>query len=602
MIRCSYCKTENADSAKECKQCGKTLLHKKVCVNSFCKLDLSDLDEKMLFCPHCGEAIQKDVQLLKDKNSITIKVVDYSFEMLLVEAGTFVMGATSEQQFPQKEEYPLHKVVLPFNYYMAKHPVTIRLWNTVMGREKAKEGDPMEPVTLVAHDDCVAFCKELSRMTKQNFRIPTEAEWEYAARGGFYSNHTQYSGGDSLDDVGWFKDNSRNHIHKVNDAKLPNELGIEGLSGNVEEWCLDAYTYYPKSISVDLYSNLGNGWVARGGSYRSPWQDCRISRRAHYEKEQKTVGFRIIMALNNIDEIDEGNSTCINADCNKELSFFPNEICFCPYCGDLFRNSHKVSCEERDWEYARHCKKYKQYIEAHHTGSHVKEALHFLNIEKERIRKEALEEETFWNLKMNELDGADEYLKRYPCGKFYWEAYALKVTNEMKRKISWISYKSYEKESRLDDSLKWYEPLLIIITFSVYAVIMCLAYIFYVVNRKVFIPAIWKIDDIQDNYKNYKLIRNKKGFIGLCFWDESGFLNYRHFIILDVTHEYILPIDSDMFIVKKKNGLCGVYSTRQKKMIVNYKYSYIIPSPDGNKKLIAIHQGEKFDVDLHGYI
>lgn len=182
-------------------------------------------------------------------------------EMVYVKGGTFTMGATSEQSIDADDrEKPAHKVTLD-SYYIGKYEVTNELWKAVMGgtivsREGAKDN---EPVVFVSWYDIQRFLRKLNAMTGKNYRLPTEAEWEFAARGGNASRGYKYAGSNIRNEVMWYWDN----IHEVG-TKSPNELGIYDMSGNVEEWCQDWYGDYssssqlnPKGLTVGLNVWLG---------------------------------------------------------------------------------------------------------------------------------------------------------------------------------------------------------------------------------------------------------------------------------------------------------------------------------------------------------
>ena len=201
-------------------------------------------------------------------NTITIRVKKgISIDMVRVEAGTFTMGATPEMKDPYEDEKPTHRVTLTNDYYMGKYEVTQALWQTVMGNNPSNfKGDNL-PVEKVSWDDCQEFISKLNRITGKTFRLPTEAEWEYAARGGNKSRGYQYSGSNNLLDVAWFRDNSGSKTHAVG-TKQPNELGIYDMSGNVCEWCHDWYGAYSSSSQVNpTGANSGSYRVIRGGSW-----------------------------------------------------------------------------------------------------------------------------------------------------------------------------------------------------------------------------------------------------------------------------------------------------------------------------------------------
>ena len=203
-----------------------------------------------------------------NSDNITIPVKDgISIDMVRVEAGTFTMGATPEMENPSEDEKPPHQVTLTNNYYIGKYEVTQALWQAVMGNNPSGyKGDNL-PVEQVSWDDCQEFISQLNRITGKTFRLPTEAEWEYAARGGKKGRGCQYSGSNNLSDVAWYKDNSDSKTHAVG-SKQANELGIYDMSGNVCEWCQDWYDSYSSSSQVNpTGANSGSYRVFRGGSW-----------------------------------------------------------------------------------------------------------------------------------------------------------------------------------------------------------------------------------------------------------------------------------------------------------------------------------------------
>ena len=176
------------------------------------------------------------------------------------------MGATSEQGSDvSSDEKPTHSVTLS-SYYICKYEVTQALWQAVMGSNPSySKGDNL-PVECVSWNDCQTFIKRLNSYTGRNFRLPTEAEWEFAARGGNYSRHYKYSGSNNLDDVAWHGDNS-DRTHPVG-TKRPNELGLYDMSGNVFEWCSDWYeTYSSYSQTNPTGPDSGSYRINRGGAF-----------------------------------------------------------------------------------------------------------------------------------------------------------------------------------------------------------------------------------------------------------------------------------------------------------------------------------------------
>ena len=206
---------------------------------------------------------------------LTIKGVSY--EMVWVEGGTFRMGATSEQgSDARSDEKPVHSVTLS-GYYIGKTEVTQALWKAVMGSSPSRfKGDNL-PVECVSWDDCQAFIRKLNALTGQNFRLPTEAEWEFACRGGNNSRGYKYSGSNYIDNVVWYRDNSGSKTHPVA-TKSPNELGIYDMSGNVTEWCSDWMGDYSSGAQTNPKGPYrGSYRVCRGGSWNHDARFCRSS-------------------------------------------------------------------------------------------------------------------------------------------------------------------------------------------------------------------------------------------------------------------------------------------------------------------------------------
>ena len=215
----------------------------------------------------------------ESQNKITFTVKGVSFDMIKVKAGTFYMGATSEQQNPGDDEKPAHKVILTRDYYIGKTEVTQALWIAVMGGNPSEFEGANKPVDNVTWDACQTFVKKLSAATGKKFRLPTEAEWEFAARGGNNSKHYQYSGGHYALDVAWYNKNSGGTTHEVA-TKQPNELGIYDMSGNVWEWCSDWKGDYSSSVQYNPTGPAsGSIRVTRGGSWNYGARRCRSSRR-----------------------------------------------------------------------------------------------------------------------------------------------------------------------------------------------------------------------------------------------------------------------------------------------------------------------------------
>ena len=233
-------------------------------------------------------------------NAISIPVKNgISIEMVKVEAGTFMMGATSEMKDPYSDEKPVHQVTLTNDYYMGKYEVTQALWQAVMGSNPSNfKGDNL-PVEMVSWNDCQEFISKLNSLTGRKFRLPTEAEWEYAARGGKKSRGYQYSGSRKISDVAWYDRNSGSKTHPVG-TKQANELGIYDMSGNVWEWCSDWYGSYSSSSQTNpTGSDSGTGRVNRGGSFFDPARDCRTSFRSTLvtsDIRSDVLGLRLVLS------------------------------------------------------------------------------------------------------------------------------------------------------------------------------------------------------------------------------------------------------------------------------------------------------------------
>ncbi len=213
------------------------------------------------------------------QSQLTFTVKGVTFEMIPVEGGTFTMGATPEQGGDAYDrEETAHRVTLN-GYAIGKHEVTQALWQAVMGGNPSYfKGDNL-PVECVSWNDCQEFINKLNSITGRNFRLPTEAEWEFAARGGKKSKGYKYSGSNNLDEVAWYNENSGDQTHPVG-TKKPNELGIYDMSGNVWEWCADWYGDYSSSPSTDPTGpTSGSIRVYRGGSWSHYAWLCRVSYR-----------------------------------------------------------------------------------------------------------------------------------------------------------------------------------------------------------------------------------------------------------------------------------------------------------------------------------
>ena len=220
----------------------------------------------------------------------TIVVKGVEFKMIKVEGGTFSMGATSEQgSDAEGDEKPIHSVTLS-DYHIGETEVTQELWQAVMGSNPSWfKGDNQRPVESVSWKACQKFIKKLNRLTGKEFRLPTEAEWEYAARGGKYSKDYvyKYSGSNDADEVAWYGSNSGGKTHSVK-TKKANELGLYDMSGNVREWCNDWYGDYQRySQTNPTGPSEGEYRVLRGGGWIDGGRRVRVSYRGY-----RTPGYR----------------------------------------------------------------------------------------------------------------------------------------------------------------------------------------------------------------------------------------------------------------------------------------------------------------------
>ncbi len=234
---------------------------------------------------------------LKEKPTGIYEVNGVQFTMIPVDGGTFQMGATEEQgSEAYSDEKPVHSVTLS-SYMIGETEVTQALWQAVMGRNPSNwKGDNL-PVEQVSWKDCQKFIEKLNKLTGEHFRLPTEAEWEFAARGGNRSSHTKYSGSNSIGDVAWYTDNSGNKTCEVK-GKQPNELGLYDMSGNVWEWCQDRYGDYSSSAQTNPVGPAsGSNRVYRGGSWDDDARYCRVSDRSSLSPFYRsfTLGLRLAL-------------------------------------------------------------------------------------------------------------------------------------------------------------------------------------------------------------------------------------------------------------------------------------------------------------------
>ena len=237
---------------------------------------------------------KQDLQLSQSDSSSPSNLGD--IEMVYVKGGTFTMGATAEQRSDaDDDEKPTHSVTLS-DYYIGKYEVTQAQWRAIMGSNPSHFTGDNNPVEQVSWEDVQKFIKKLNKKTGKKFRLPTEAEWEYAARGGNKSKGYKYSGSNNISEVAWYDDISSNmHTHPVG-QKSPNELGIYDMSGNVYEWCQDwSGSYSSSSQTNPTGPSSGYSRVLRSGEWSLLAEFCRVSDRNHGHPGTRSdlYGFRL---------------------------------------------------------------------------------------------------------------------------------------------------------------------------------------------------------------------------------------------------------------------------------------------------------------------
>jgi formylglycine-generating enzyme required for sulfatase activity len=225
--------------------------------------------------------------------SLLFKVEAEMFEMVFVSGGTFQMGSNDGES----DEKPVHTVTLS-DYLIGKTEVTQALWKSVMVNNPSHfKGDDL-PVERVSWSNCQEFISKLNKMTGKTYRLPTESEWEYAARGGTISKGYSYSGSNNLNEVAWYGDNSGSTTHPVG-SKQPNELGLYDMSGNVWEWCSDWFGRYSSGAQTNpTGASSGSSRVYRGGGWFIDAQRCRVTYRDNNFApvyRSSYLGFRLVL-------------------------------------------------------------------------------------------------------------------------------------------------------------------------------------------------------------------------------------------------------------------------------------------------------------------
>jgi len=225
----------------------------------------------------------------------TETVKNLNIAMVAVKSGTLTMGCTSEQGDDCRDsEKPAHRIQIS-DFFIGKYAVTQAQWKAVMGDNPSYyKGDNL-PVERVSWNDAQEFISRLNALTGKQYRLPTEAEWEFAARGGISSKGYKYSGSNNVSDIAWIESNSAKTTHAVG-TKMPNELGIFDMSGNVMEWCNDWLGQYTEIGKVNPKgAGSGSHRVGRGGSWNSADRIVRVSARSGNTPDSRAMnlGFRL---------------------------------------------------------------------------------------------------------------------------------------------------------------------------------------------------------------------------------------------------------------------------------------------------------------------
>ena len=244
---------------------------------------------------HATAEEERTVNVVETETNMTVTIDEVTFKMIHVESGVFQMGSNDGYD----REKPIHQVTLD-SFSIGETEVTQDLRNAVMGSNPSEFKGCKHPVENISWNDCQTFIAKLNELTGKTFRLPTEAEWEFAARGGNKSKGYTYSGSNTINEVAWYFSNCSN-MTRVVATKAPNELGLYDMSGNVYEWCQawESSNYY--SISPEnspIGPSSGSFRVIRGGSwYGDDATVCRVAYRCSGlpADTDSTIGFRLAL-------------------------------------------------------------------------------------------------------------------------------------------------------------------------------------------------------------------------------------------------------------------------------------------------------------------
>ena len=254
-----------------------------------------------------GDVIALIELVLNPSPKMTFVVNGQFFSLLPVEGGTYKMG--SRDADAMEIEGPVHSVTLS-SFFMGETEVTQALWKAVMNNNPSTYKGDRLPVHKVTWDNCQKFISKLNELTGFEFRMPTEAEWEFAARGGNLSHGYKYAGSNNIDEVAWYTANANSKPNEVA-AKLPNELGLFDMSGNVKEWCSDYFAGYPSLPQTDPTGPAEEdvtfkSRVNRGGAYIYADTGCRVTARSDLQQTNSaaSIGLRLVLPASQVNRAE----------------------------------------------------------------------------------------------------------------------------------------------------------------------------------------------------------------------------------------------------------------------------------------------------------